>query len=270
MLLRNKLIYLGVLGCLVLFTVSVFAPVLATHSTTDQAMGNRFETPSTTYLLGTDEFGRDVFSRLLFAIRVSMFVSLSSLTISLLIGTAMGILAGYKGGWIETFVVEFANLFLAFPTIVVGILVLAAIGSGEGNVIIALSIAYISRFIRLARASTLSVKESTYIEAARVGGVSDLVIMLRHVLPNIIGPCIVSAALWTATAIRAEAVLSFLGLGIRPPNPSLGNMISSGLRYIMTDTSLVLYPALAIIIAILSINMLGDAMRDLIDPRIQI
>lgn len=265
---RNKLVYLAVPGCFVLLIVSVFAPALATQGITDQSMANRFEPPNRTHLLGTDEYGRDVFSRLLFAIRTSTIVSISSIIISLVIGSFIGILAGYKSGWMEIFAVELANVFLAFPTIILGILVLVAIGSGSGNVIIALSIAYTPRFILLARSSTLSVKGMAYVEAARVGGVSNFTIMLRHIMPNVIGPCIVSGSLWIATAIRAESVLSFIGMGIRPPDPSLGNMISGGLRYIMVTRSLVLYPALTIIFVILSLNMLGDVIRDVIDPRI--
>lgn len=266
---RNKLAYIGITGCLIIIIISIFAPLIAPYDPTSQKMTNRFAGPSTEHFLGTDQFGRDYFSRIVYATRVSFFISVASITISLLVGTAIGILAGYKGGWIDVVVGEFTNIFLAFPTIVLGILILVAIGSGVGNVIISLSIAFSPRFIRLARASTISVKEQTFIEAARAGGLSDMTIIVKHILPNVISTSIVSAALWTATAIRAESALSFLGLGVQPPNSSWGNMISDALLYILESPSLTLFPALAITIAVLSLNMFGDALRDYLDPRIQ-
>ena len=266
---RNKLAYIGITGCVFIILISIFAPLLATHDPTSQAMTNRFAGPSKEHVLGTDQFGRDTFSRIVYATRVSFFISVASIVISLIAGTGIGIIAGYKGGWIDVVVGELTNIFLAFPTIVLGILILVAIGSGMGNVIISLSIAFLPRFSRLARALTISVKEQPFIEAARAGGLSDIKIIIKHIVPNVISTSIVTAALWTATAIRAESALSFLGLGVQPPNSSWGNMISDSLLYILGAPPLTLYPAFAIIIAVISLNMLGDALRDYLDPRIQ-
>ena len=163
---------------------------------------------------------------------------------------------------------EFSNLLLAFPTIVLGILVLVALGSGVFNVVIALTIAFAPRFIRLVRAEVLTIKEKNFIEAARAAGASDLRIMFRYILPNVIGTAVVSAALWTATALRAEATLSFLGLGVQLPYPSWGNMTSEAILYIFGNATLVLWPCLAIVFAVVSFNLVGDALRDYLDPRL--
>jgi peptide/nickel transport system permease protein len=267
---KNKLAYVGMLGCLIILLIALLAPLIAPYSPSEQSMLRRFELPGAEYLFGTDQFGRDIFSRVVYGTRVSTYISLSTIIISLVVGSLIGVIAGYKGGWVEMLAMEYANIFLAFPTIVMGIVVLVAIGSGESNVIISLSLAFIPRFIRLARASTLSVKEQVFVLAAQASGVSDCAIMFRHILPNVIGSSIVSAALWTATVIRAESELSFLGLGVQPPTPSWGNMISDGLLYILGDPGLALYPALAIIFAVLVFNMLGDAIRDYLDPRVYV
>lgn len=267
---KNKLAYIGMLGCLAILLVALLAPVIAPYSPSEQSMIKRFDPPGEEHLFGTDQYGRDIFSRVVHGTRVSTYIAVSTILISLIVGSLVGVVAGYRGGWVEMLAMEYANIFLAFPTIVMGIVVLIAIGSGEGNVIISLSLAFIPRFIRLARASTLSVKEQVFVLAAKASGISDWAIMFRHILPNVIGSSIVSAALWTATVIRAESELSFLGLGVQPPTPSWGNMISDGLLYILGDPGLALYPALAVIFAVLVFNMLGDAIRDYLDPRVYV
>lgn len=264
----NRLAYVGAIGCSLMILVAVLGPEVVPQGPFDQSMLERFEPPSSRHWLGTDEFGRDTLSRVVYATRISVLISLASVLIGMMTGTLIGIIAGYRRGWIDWVATEFANLFLAFPTIVLGILVLVSIGSGGTNIIIALSLAFAPRFIRLARAETMSIAERAMIESARASGASELRIMMRHILPNVLGTAVVSAALWTATAIRAEAALSFIGLGVQPPNPSWGNMISGGLIYILDSPALTVYPAIAIMIAVVSVNALGDALRDVFDPRI--
>lgn len=264
---KNKLAYFGAVGLLILLVTSLAGPALVPKDPVSQSLLYRLEGPSAEHWLGTDEYGRDVLARIVYATRVSVGIALMTILLSLAAGTALGIIAGYKGGKVDAVITEFANVFLAFPTVVMGILVLVAIGPGVTNVIISLSIAFTPRFIRLARASTVAIKELTFTEAARAAGASDWRIMVKHVLPNAISSSIVSGALWTATVIRAESALSFLGLGVQPPHPSWGNMISDGLVYILEAPWLILYPAIAIMFAVLTFNMLGDALRDYLDPR---
>lgn len=264
----NPLSIAGGTGCVILVVMAILGPLLAPHDPLDQSMLARFAPSSATHWLGTDEFGRDVFSRLLYAARASIGISLMSVFLGLAIGTLLGLVAGYRGGWIDAAVTEFSNLLLAFPTIVLGILVLVALGSGVFNVVIALTIAFAPRFIRLVRAEVLTIKEKNFIEAARAAGASDLRIVFRYILPNVIGTAVVSAALWTATALRAEATLSFLGLGVQLPYPSWGNMTSESILYIFGNAALVLWPCLAIVFAVVSFNLVGDALRDYLDPRL--
>ncbi len=264
----NPLSIAGGIGCLMLIVMAILGPLLAPHDPLDQSMLSRFAPSSAAHWLGTDEFGRDVFSRLLYAARASVGISLMSVFLGLAIGTLLGLIAGYRGGWVDVALTEFSNLLLAFPTIVLGILVLVALGSGVFNVVIALTIAFAPRFIRLVRAEVLTIKEKNFIEAARAAGASDLRIMFRYILPNVIGTAVVSAALWTATALRAEATLSFLGLGVQLPYPSWGNMTSEAILYIFGNATLVLWPCLAIVFAVVSFNLVGDALRDYLDPRL--
>ena len=265
---RNRLAYVGAIGCVILALVAVFGPMLVPHSPLSQSMLNRFASPSAAHWFGTDEFGRDVFSRVVFATRISVVISLASVLVGMVLGTLLGVVAGYRRGWVDWVAMEIVNLFLAFPTIVLGILILVALGPGTVNMVIALAMAFMPRFIRLARAETMAIAEKAFVEAARACGASDTRIMLKYILPNVTGTAIITAALWTATAIRAEAALSFLGLGVQPPFPSWGNLISDGLQYILGDPALIIYPSLAIIFAVLSFNMLGDALRDYFDPRL--
>ena len=266
--LQNKLAWVGIIGCAIVFLVAAIGPWLVPHDPFAQSMLHRFSSSNATYWLGTDQFGRDIFSRVVYATRVSVAISLVSVLIGMALGTVLGVIAGHRRGWVDWVVMELVNLLIAFPTIVLGILVLVAIGGGVVNMIIALSLAFLPRFVRLARAETMAVAEKSFVEAARASGASDARIMFKYILPNVIGTAIVTAALWTATAIRAEAALSFLGLGVQPPNPSWGNLISDGLHYILSDPGLIVYPSIAIIVAVLSFNMLGDALRDYFDPRI--
>jgi peptide/nickel transport system permease protein len=264
----NPLSIAGGIGCAILLVLAVIGPLIAPYDPLDQSMLARFAPSSAEHWLGTDEFGRDLLSRLLYAAQASIGISLMSVVLGLAIGTVLGLVAGYRGGWVDVVLMEISNLLLAFPTIVLGILVLVALGSGVFNVVIALTIAFAPRFTRLVRAEVLAIKEKNFVEAARAAGASDSRVMFRYIFPNVIGTAVVSAALWTATALRAEATLSFLGLGVRLPYPSWGNMTSEAILYIFGNATLVLWPCLAIVFAVVSFNLVGDALRDYLDPRL--
>ncbi len=259
----------GIVMCLVLLLVAVLGPFLTPYDPLDQEILARFADPGAQHWLGADEYGRDMLSRLLYGSAASLGISLASVIASLIIGVAIGIVAGYLGGITDMVIGEAVNLLLSFPTVVAGILVLVVLGGGTGNVVVALSISFIPRFIRLARAETLSVGQRTFIEAARAGGATPWHVMRRHILPNVVGTAIVSAALWTATALRAEATLSFLGLGVPLPYPSWGNLIADGMPYVFSNPLLVLFPSLAIVFAVVAFNLVGDALRDILDPRLE-
>jgi peptide/nickel transport system permease protein len=266
--LGNPIGAVGAAGALLLLFAAAFGPLLAPYDPLDQNILARFAEPSAQHWLGADEYGRDMFSRILYASRASILIALSSVVVSLLTGVALGVVAAYRGGVLDALLSETANILLAFPTVVVGILVLVSLGPGSTNVVVALAISFIPRFIRLARAEALSIMQRNFIEAARAAGASGLRIMARHILPNVIGTAVVSGALWTATALRAEATLSFLGLGVPLPWPSWGNLVADGMPNMFSNADLVLYPCLAIVFAVVSFNMLGDALRDYFDPRL--
>jgi peptide/nickel transport system permease protein len=260
---------IGFAMCVVLLLVAVLGPFLVPYDPLDQNILVRFADPGAQHLLGADEYGRDMMSRLVHGSAASLGISLASVVVSLVIGVAVGIVAGYRGGLTDMLVGELVNLLLSFPTVVAGILVLVVLGSGTGNVVVALSISFISRFIRLARAETLSVVQRNFIEAAHAAGASPFHVMFRHILPNVIGTAVVSGTLWTATALRAEATLSFLGLGVQLPYPSWGNLIADGMPYVFSNPTLVLFPCLAIVFAVVAFNLVGDALRDILDPRLE-
>ena len=217
--------------------------------------------------LGADEYGRDILSRLLYAAALR-----SAIRWSVCSGSSpevvLGVVASLSRRLSRPACSRDGNILFAFPTVVVGILVLVSLGPGSANVVVALAISFIPRFIRLARAEALSIMQRNFIEAARAAGASGLRIMARHILPNVIGTAVVSGALWTATALRAEATLSFLGLGVPLPWPSWGNLVADGMPNMFSNADLVLYPCLAIVFAVVSFNMLGDALRDYFDPRL--
>jgi peptide/nickel transport system permease protein len=258
----------GLVMCVILLLIAVVGPLVAPYDPLDQHILSRFADPGAQHLLGADEYGRDLLSRILHGTTASLGISLASVIVSLMIGVAIGIVAGYLGGVTDMLVAELVNLLLSFPTVVAGILVLVVLGGGTGNVVIALSISFIPRFIRLARAETLSIVQRNFVEAARAAGASAFHVMSRHILPNVIGTAIVSGALWTATALRAEATLSFLGLGVQLPYPSWGNLIADGMPYVFSNPTLVLFPCLAIVFAVIAFNLVGDALRDILDPHL--
>lgn len=265
--LKNPLVRAGVILSALLLSFSLIGPVLPLPDPYEQDILHRLDSPTRLHWLGTDAFGRDVLARLVQASRNSLTIALMGIMLGMLGGTIIGILAGYLGGVLDKGVTEFINVFLAFPPDVVGILVLVALGGGYVNTSFAIGMAFVPRFARLARASTLSLREQVYVEAGRALGAGRWRLMARCILPGISGTILVTATVWIATAIRAEAGLSFLGLGVQPPRESWGSMIFQGLVNMLDAPWVVVSPTLTIMYAVVSFNMVGDGLRDFIDPR---
>jgi peptide/nickel transport system permease protein len=268
---RNPLATAGfVLVCLFLIC-AVFAPWLAPQDPAQIDLPARLQAPSSAHWFGTDELGRDIFSRVIYGARISMSVGVSVVVGSLALGTLIGSLAGYYGGHVDKFVnVIVMNAFLSFPGILLAIAFVAFLGPGIFNLILALVIGGWVGYARLVRAQVLAAREREYVEAARALGASDLRILIRHILPNIMQPVIVQAAIGMAGAVLAEATMSFLGLGVPPPTASWGSMLNDARSHLFDSPHLVLFPAVAVMLAVLSFNFIGDALRDYLDPRSRI
>ncbi len=265
---KNKAALIGGLVALVVAILAVFAPWIAPYDPLEQDVFHRLAPPQRTHLLGTDDFGRDTFSRIIWGARVSLAVSLSSVSIAMVIGTIFGLIAGFKGGGTETLIMRTVDILMSFPVLIMGLMVMAVLGSGLFKLIIAIAVVLTPRFVRIAHAPTLEMREKDFIEAARALGISTPRLLAKHVLPNIFGEVLVMGTLWTATAIRMEANLSFIGLGVPPPTPTWGNMIRSGVQQLTISHWLAVFPGLAILITVLSFNMLGDGLRDITDPKL--
>jgi peptide/nickel transport system permease protein len=258
-----------VAGLVVIVTfvvVAVAGPVIAPYDPNAQNFLAMGRPPSAEHWFGTDRFGRDTFSRVLVGTRWSLLLGLAAPIIAGVIGTAIGALAGFFGGWIDRVVGRLTDLLLAFPALLLGILLAASLGPGFGNLIIAVAVAFLPRFIRVARASTLAVRREPYVEASFAAGQRPWRIILKHVLPNIAGSIVVVATLWVATAIRIEATLSFIGLGVQPPDPSWGNIIREGLTNLLGSPMPVIAAGGALTLCVLAFNIVGDAVRDALDP----
>lgn len=246
---------------------ALFAPLIAPHDPYAMRPEHRFLGVSSYYPLGTDEFGRDQLSRIIYGARISLQVGLISVTIALLIGGTLGLIAGFFGGWVDSLISRLLDIMFAFPEILLAIALLAVLGSELRNVMIAIGIVYTPSFARIIRGPTLAVRQQEYIEAARVVGTPVQRILARHVLPNVAAPLIVQATVAFSFAILAEASLSFLGLGAQPPEPSWGAMLSGGRRFVETAPWMAIFPGVAIMLAVLGFNLLGDWLRDVLDPR---
>jgi len=247
---------------------AVFAPLIAPANPATIDLTHRLAPPSAGHWLGTDELGRDILSRIFYGARLSLIVAVSVVTCSLILGIVLGGIAGYYGGVLDTMLNIFVmNAFLALPGILLAIAFVAFLGPGLINLILALSIGGWVGYARLVRGQVLAVKEREFVEAARALGASDLRIFVRHILPNIIQPLIVQSAIGMAGAVLAEATLSFLGLGVPPPSASWGSMLDGARSHLFDAPHLVVFPALAVMLCVLSFNFLGDALRDYLDPR---
>jgi len=263
---RDKKALIGLIVLIVLVVTAVFAAQVAPYDPNDQVF-EYLEPPSRTHLLGTDDLGRDLFSRIIYGTRVSISVGIITVVLALLIGVLMGLLAGYYGGWIDNLIMRYIDLQWAFPNFIIAVYLVAVFGTGLENVIVAITLAFLDDFARVMRGMVLSIREEEYVTAARAVGVSDARILLRHVLPNATAPVIVQATVSVSYAILAEAGLSFLGLGVKPSTPTWGLILSDARTFISRAWWLGVFPGLAIMITVLSINFLGDALRDMFDVR---
>jgi peptide/nickel transport system permease protein len=264
---RNRLAAAGLVVLVLFVVVAVFGDALAPYGRNEQQVTDRLAPPSWDHPFGGDQLGRDVFSRVLIGAEASLRVSLVAVGIALTAGAGLGLLAGYYRGRVDDVVMRLMDMLFAFPAILLAIAVLAIRGRGATNAMIAIGIVYTPIFARVTRAAVLSVREEVYVRAARATGASDLRIIRRHVLPNVATPIIVQTSISLAFAILAEAALSFIGLGTQPPEPSWGIMLSDGRQFVSTAWWLTVFPGLAIFVVVLAFNVVGDALRDALDPR---
>ncbi len=268
---HNPLAATGAVLVVIFVTFALFAPWIAPQDRAHIDLPTRLEAPSSAHWFGTDELGRDILSRIIYGSRISMLVGSCVVATSLALGLIVGSIAGYYGGRIDRFVnIVVMNAFLSFPGILLAIAFVAFRGPGIFNLVLALSLGGWVGYARLVRAQVLAAREREYVEAARALGASDLRVIVRHILPNIIQPVIVQAAIGMAGAILAEATMSFLGLGVPPPTASWGTMLNDGRAHLFDAPHLVIFPALAVMLAVLSFNFIGDALRDYLDPRSRI
>ncbi len=264
---QNKTALIGLVLLLLIVVCAVLANVLAPYDIRVQNLTERHQPPSLKYWMGTDDFGRDVFSRILVGSRVSLMVGISSITAAMILGVMLGVYSGLKGGWIDQALTKVIDALMTFPSLILGILVVSAMGPGVENATLAIAVAFVPRFARVARGPTLVLKENEFIMAARACGATDARIIFRHIIPNLVGEIVVMASLWMSTAIIIESSLSFLGLGVQPPAPSWGMMIKTGVDSIRLAPWLAVFPGIAISLAVLAFNLLGDGLRDLLDPK---
>jgi len=266
---KNKGALLGLSLIVAYAIVAVFAVQIAPYSPIKIDMAHVRETPSIQHLLGTDELGRDILSRILHGDRLAFFVGLISVAIGAIVGVPLGLIAGYRGGPISELIMRSMDLLLSFPYILLTIAIVSALGPGLENAMIALGIWLVPTYVRLVRGMTLSIKEEQYVEAGVMSGESETNILARYVLPNCLSPLIVQATLDFPKAILASAALSFLGLGAQPPSPEWGVMITRGRLYLEAYPHMALFPGLALFFLVVGFNFLGDAMRDIMDPRLR-
>lgn len=268
-LLRNRRAWVGGVITLTFVVVAAFAPLLVPYDPFRQNTQNRLQAPSSQNVLGTDELGRDVLSRIIYGSRVSLLVAVMAVVVSLVVGVALGAVAGYYGGVLDNVIMRVVDLFLAIPAIVLAIALVAVLGSSLWNVVIALGATGWVQYARIVRGQMLSLKEHEHVVAARALGSSASRIILQHMLPNTASAIIVVATLSLATMIVSEASLSFLGLGVPPPEPTWGGMLNTGRRFLRVAFHISVFPGLAIMITVLGINLLGDALRDVLDPTLR-
>jgi len=266
---NNKTAVVGAVMALVVLLTAVFAFLISPYDPLDQDVFHRFSPPERSHPLGTDEYGRDVLSRIIWGTQISLTVGFFSVLLGMIMGTAMGVVAGYSGHGTDTLIMRMVDVLLSFPTLITAIMIAAILGSGLVKLIITIGIVFAPRFARMAYGPTLAVKELEYVSSAKVIGASSFRIIIRHILPNIFGEIIVAGTLWMGTAIMIEASLSFLGLGVSPPTPTWGNMIKSGIDVLANAPWLSLFPGLSILITILAFNMIGDGLRDIADPKLR-
>jgi peptide/nickel transport system permease protein len=264
---RTALIGLVLIGVLII--IAVAAPLISPHDPLSQSAANRLEGPSGDHWMGRDQYGRDIMSRVMYGARIALVVGIASVAFGGALGTLMGVVAGFKGGRTETVLMRVTDVLLAFPDLITGLLILAVLGAGMWKMIFAIGITIAPRFARIAYGATLSIKEMDYIQAARAVGVKDVRMLGVHVIPNMIGDIMVLGSLWMASAIRLEASLSFIGLGVSPPTATWGQMIRDGTHQLAVQPWFAFAPGIALLIAVFAFNLAGDGLRDALDPRAQ-
>jgi len=258
------------LGALIIFSlalVAVIAPLIAPFSPHQQDILHRLEPPSTKHPLGTDDLGRDLLSRVIYGTRISLLVGFVAIGIAIIIGSILGLLSGYFGGWLDAVIMRFVDIMLCFPTFFLILMVIAFLEPNIWTVMVVIGLTGWPGLTRLVRGECLSIREREFVQAAKVLGLSNIRVMFVHLLPNVMAPILVTATLGIGGAILTESALSFLGLGVQPPTPSWGNILTAGKDYITVAWWLSLYPGLAILITVLAYNLLGEGLRDVFDPR---
>jgi peptide/nickel transport system permease protein len=266
---RNRAAVAGGIVVVIFVVVALFAPVLAPFDPLKGRLGERLRAPSSAHWLGTDELGRDVLSRVLHGARITVQIQLAAVGLALAVGAALGLMAGYVGRWVDQLIMRFMDVLMAFPGIFLALAIIAALGTGLGNVIIAAGIFLVPQFARVVRASVLTLKDMEFVQAARALGQGDFAIVFRYLLPNSLAPIIVQTSLRMATVLLTASGLSFLGLGVQPPSPEWGAMLSNARSYMITAPHVALIPGLAIALVVLAFNLLGDGLRDSLDPRLR-
>jgi ABC-type dipeptide/oligopeptide/nickel transport system permease subunit len=264
---QDKTALSGFIIILGIVAVAILAPVISPYDYSEQHILETFKGPSPKFFLGTDEFGRDLFTRIIWGSRPALLVGVLSVLISIGIGVPIGLMAGYKMGWMDRLVSWWVDVALSFPSILLGLMIVILLGPGLVNVALAIGISHVPQYVRLARGPTMAIRNLDFVMASTALGATNLRIAFVHILPNILGPIIIMATLSIAGAIRMEASLSFLGFGVTPPTPSWGNLIRDGVDNILQSPWIALFPGLALTFSVLAFNMVGDSLRDMFDPR---
>ena len=266
---KNKMAMAGLIIMLIMLLIAVLGDYIAPYDITAPDLMNTFATPSKEHLFGTDELGRDILSRLIVGSRYSLRIGLLSVAFSSVVGIALGAICGYFGGHVDNIIMRLMDVFQAVPSLVLAIAICAVLGPGINNCILSLAISSVPGYVRMARASVLNIRKMEYLEAATAINCSTTRIILKHILPNAMAPLIVQMTMGVATAILGASQLSFIGLGVQPPNPEWGAMLSAGRNYIRNYPHMVIFPGVTIMLSILSLNMLGDGLRDALDPKLK-
>jgi peptide/nickel transport system permease protein len=267
---KNPLSIIGLTIITILIFVAIFGPQIAPYNPIEINLDDKRQSPNMTHFFGTDNYGRDILSRVLYGASISVYIAITAVGLSAIIGTSLGIISGYYGDKVDTIIMRIMDMMLAFPSLILAMGIAAALGIGVMGAIYATGIVGIPGMARLVRGQVLSIRENQYIEAARATGASDIQIMLNHVLPNVISPIIVLTTLRLGGAILTAAALGFIGLGVKPPTPEWGAMVSEGRNYLIVgDWWMATFPGLAIAVTVLGFNLFGDGLRDILDPRLR-
>lgn len=265
----NASTWIGIAIVVALVLAALLAPQLATHSPSKQNIMNQLAEPGSQYWLGADQFGRDIWSRLLFGARYSLTIGFFAILVAMIVGTLIGMVAGYLGGKLDILLMQVMDVVLAFPSLILGLALVALMGATLTNIIIAIAFTATPAFARIARAGVITQRDREYVQACQAMGFSGPRILFRHIMPAILPEVMVMASLWMATAVRTEASLAFIGLGLAPPTPTWGGMVRDGFDNILSAFHLAIIPSVAILLLVLAFNLIGDGLRDAIDPRLK-